>query len=484
MATASDRRRGDGERGTTLVEMLAAVSISSIVISAIAMALVLAFRTTGQASDRFIESHGSELLVSVFVPDVQSAVVAPVAEADCAGQSAGDVLQLAGDRFYAGYHLDGAELTRWVCEGGASPTSRVVASRVASAVALPPLEEASGRIGLRIITTSGRSYTVAATPRTGALDLAPPNYAPVAVADSYAGDQDVVLDRTAAVGVLANDTDANDDVLEARLVTTTLQGSLVLRSDGSFTYTPVALFSGTDTFTYTASDGTVDSEAVTVTIAVNTTVLPNTAPTAVADSYTTAEDVPLTVAAPGLLGNDTDPEADVLTVVNVSGASAGILTANPDGSFTYTPPPNFFGTVTFTYRASDSTLTSPPATVTITVTPANDAPIAVADSYTVAEDTTLTVAATGLLANDTDVDPGTTLTATAHSTLAGLTANANGSFTYTPPPNFSGTVTFTYRASDSTLTSPPATVTITVTPANDAPIAVADSYTVAEDTTL
>ena len=113
----------------------------------------------------------------------------------------------------------------------------------------------------------------------------------------------------------------------------------------------------------------------------------NDAPVAADDAYSTAEDTALTVAAPGVLGNDTDPDGDPLTAVLVSGPSHGTLTLNADGSFTYTPAANFNGTDSFTYRASDGTADSNLATVTITVTAVNDAPAATDDAYSTAEDT-------------------------------------------------------------------------------------------------
>ncbi len=208
--------------------------------------------------------------------------------------------------------------------------------------------------------------------------------------------------------------------------------------------------------------------------------LTNRPPTADSDFDSVAENTPLNVAAPGVLGNDTDPDGDLLTAVLATGPANGTLTLDPDGAFSYTPQTNFNGTDSFTYRAKDpSGAQSSPATVTITVTPVNGAPVALNNSYTANEDTPLNVAAPGVLGNDTDPD-GDPLTAVLATGPANgtLTLNTNGSFAYTPQINFSGGDSFTYRAKDpSGAQSSPATVTITVTPGNDAPVANNDSYT-------
>ena len=169
--------------------------------------------------------------------------------------------------------------------------------------------------------------------------------------------------------------------------------------------------------------------------------------------------------APGVLGNDVDPDGDPLTATLVSGPAHGTLTFNPDGSFVYTPDANYSGPDSFTYTVNDGDQTSTPATVTLTVSPVNDPPTAVADTYSLGEDHTLSVpASSGLLANDSDIDPSSALTAVlvtgpAHGTL---TLNPDGSFTYVPDPNFNGVDTFTYQVSDGTATSTPATVTLNV----------------------
>jgi hypothetical protein len=115
--------------------------------------------------------------------------------------------------------------------------------------------------------------------------------------------------------------------------------------------------------TATAAAGTLTATA-TATVSI---VVPPTAPVAVGDSYKAKKNTKLTVAAPGVLANDTDANGDPLTAVLVSNVSAGTLVLSSNGSFTYMPASNFTGKVTFTYQANDATASSNVATVTITV---------------------------------------------------------------------------------------------------------------------
>src|SRR5207249_2462460 len=107
----------------------------------------------------------------------------------------------------------------------------------------------------------------------------------------------------------------------------------------------------------------------------------NTAPVAANEAYVVGEDLTLSVAAPGVLSNDTDVENSALTAVLVSGPTHGTLVFNANGSFTYTPAANYNGADSFTYKANDGTADSNVATVTITVAAVNDAPIAAGDNY-------------------------------------------------------------------------------------------------------
>jgi hypothetical protein len=146
-------------------------------------------------------------------------------------------------------------------------------------------------------------------------------------------------------------------------VTEPVNGTVVLNTDGSFSYTPNTGYSGTDTFTYKANDGTADSNTATVTITIN-----NTTPKANDDAYLTQRGVLLFVFTPGVLANDTDPDGDPLTAFITRGAFNGTVTLNTDGSFSYTPNAGYTGTDTFTYKANDGTADSNTATVTINIT--------------------------------------------------------------------------------------------------------------------
>jgi len=214
---------------------------------------------------------------------------------------------------------------------------------------------------------------------------------------------------------------------------------------------------------------------------------------AVAGDYTIAEDSgSLTTTAggspAGVLDNDIGGAA---AAVLVSGPSFGTLSAGlaVDGSFSYTPNPNFNGTDQFTYLANDGAggPDSNVATVTITVTPVNDPPTAVADAYDAVAGTTLYVASPGVLANDSDVD-GDPLTATTSGIPpTELTAfNTDGSFTFDATLLTAGTVAqFDYVANDGTFDSlPPATVTVNVVapPANQPPVAVEDTVNTPQNT--
>ncbi len=362
------------------------------------------------------------------------------------------------------------------------------------------------------------------------------NDAPVAVDDTYSVGQNAVLTVSAANGVLDNDTDGDGDTLTVDQVAgsganvgtavTTTGGALVtINASGSLSYDPNGQFdhlgateSATDSVTYRAADGNGGTDAATITFTINGV---NDVPNAVDDAYSVGEDSTLTVnAATGVLSNDTDLDGDALTIDQVAGSGANVgtsyttaggghVTINANGSLTYDPNGQFdtlgagqSDTDTVTYRATDGGLNDT-ATITFTITGVNDAPNAVDDAYSVGEDSTLTVnAATGVLSNDTDPErhaahrrPGRRQRRQRRQRRHGRQwrdrhRQRQRLLTYDPDGQFndlgtgeSATDTITYRVSDGSLTDT-ATITLTITGVNDAPVAVDNGYTTDEDTLL
>ncbi len=299
----------------------------------------------------------------------------------------------------------------------------------------------------------------------------------VANADNYIMDENTQMVVSANDGVLFNDTDEDtDNVLTAVLSEDVDNGILILNDNGSFIYTPNSQYFGNDEFTYYVNDGTDNSNTTTVTITINEV---NFVPIANNDTYNTYEDSSLDLVNEnnGILSNDNDTDTDnILTAVMVDDSNLnGTIELNSNGSFIYTPNENFNGLATFTYQAYDAHDYSEIATVNITVTSVNDAPIAVTDDFTIDEDNALIVNFNGVLENDIDND-GNNLTAFLVSTVfdGDLMFNSDGSFTYVPNENFNGTDNFTYKAYDGTENSENVVVNINVNPVNDNPVAVDD----------
>ena len=334
----------------------------------------------------------------------------------------------------------------------------------------------------------------------------PVNDPPVAVNDADTTNEDTPI----TVDVVANDDDPNDPL--GNIDPTTVDsipgsgpanGTISINgTTGEITYTPDPGFNGTDTFDYVVCDDGNPLPALcdtaTVTIVVNPV---NDPPVAVNDADTTNEETPVTV---DVVANDDDPNdplgnIDPTTVDSIpgSGPANGTISINgTTGEITYTPDPGFNGTDTFDYVVCDDGNPLPSqcdtATVTIVVNPVNDPPVAVNDADTTNEETPITV---DVVANDDDPnDPLGNIDPTTVDTIPG-TGPANGTLsingttgeiTYTPDPGFNGTDTFDYVVCDDGNPLPSlcdtATVTITVLPVNDPPIAVNDADTTDEDT--
>jgi len=295
-------------------------------------------------------------------------------------------------------------------------------------------------------------------------------------------------------------------------------GSLTINSDGCYTYllnnalpAVQGLAAGQtlpDVFTYTARvvEGFTSPSTLTITI----TGINDSPPVAVNDSKTVAEDSGANTV--NVLVNDTDadnltgPANAGLTVTAITqGANGGtVAITNSGANVSYTPAANYYGPDSFTYQVTDSTgLTSGFATVLITVNAVNDAPVANPDSNAVTEDSPTNPVSGNVLSNDTDAD-GNTLTvasvngaavnvgAAVAGTYGSVTISSNGTYSYTLD-NSKATVqalkagqtvtdVFNYVATDGAASSNSTTLTITITGTNDAPVALAQTITTAEDT--
>ena len=308
--------------------------------------------------------------------------------------------------------------------------------------------------------TSSATVTITVTPVS---DL------PVAVDDALSTPEDTVLTGD----VLANDT-LGDAPNTVSLLSDVSNGTLTLNTDGSFEYTPGFNYNGADSFTYQITDADNETSSATVTITVTPV---SDLPVAVDDALSTPED---TVLTGDVLANDTLGDAPN-TVSLLSDVSNGTLILNTDGSFEYTPGFNYNGADSFTYQITDADNETSSATVTITVTPVSDLPVAVDDALSTPEDTVLTG---DVLANDTLGDAPNTVSLLSDVSNGTLVLNTDGSFEYTPGFNYNGADSFTYQITDADNETSSATVTITVTPVSDLPVAVDDALSTPEDTVL
>jgi hypothetical protein len=213
-------------------------------------------------------------------------------------------------------------------------------------------------------TANGGSDTSA--PQTFTIQVTAQQDPPIATDDAASVNEDDAAGVT--FDVLANDSDPDGDALTVGSFdgSTIAQGTLTHNGGGSFTYLPDAAFWGSESFTYTVSDGNggTDTATVSITVAAQPDV-----PLAAADAFVTPQDTPLVIAPPGVLANDFDEDGDPLTVSTtaVAAPANGVLSLAADGSFTYTPNGGFVGTDGFTYRIDDGTGRTADAAVTITV---------------------------------------------------------------------------------------------------------------------
>ncbi len=284
---------------------------------------------------------------------------------------------------------------------------------------------------------------------TVAITLLAENDAPLVTADPVTTDED--RNVSGSIEII----DADGDEVTASLSIGPENGTVIINSDGSYTYTPALNFNGADRFEIKVDDGNGGVSLATV----NVTVTPvNDLPTASADPISTNEDTAIS-------GNVTlnDVDGDTLTVSLSTPAANGTATVNPDGSFTYTPLADFNGEDSFVVQVDDGSGQLVFETVTVTVNPINDAPEVTADPVTTLEDTSVS----GSI-NIVDAD-GDEVTAMLESGPASgmVTVNTNGSYTYTPDADFNGADSFTIEVTDGEGGISSVTVNVTVDEVND-----------------
>ena len=302
------------------------------------------------------------------------------------------------------------------------------------------------------------------------ITITPVNDNPAANDDTASTDEDVAV----TIDVLANDSDADNDTLSVQSVTQPVNGT-VTNNSTNVSYTPGTGFSGTDTFTYTVSDGNGGTATATVSVTVNDT---NEAPVAQDQTLSTDEDTALTITL-----SATDNDNDTLTYTVLSNPANGTLSGTAP-NLTFTPAADWSGSTSFTFKANDGTVDSDPATVSITVTAVNDAPVANGDTVSTDEDTT---ASFDVLANDVDVENNTLQLASLPNPPSNGVAAISADKTrveYTPNADYYGSDSVTYTVSDGIGNSNTATVSVTVNAVNDTPVADSQDLTTDEDTAL
>ncbi|HEX8113424.1 MAG TPA: Ig-like domain-containing protein, partial [Kofleriaceae bacterium] len=281
----------------------------------------------------------------------------------------------------------------------------------------------------------------------------------------------VAEDGSGTIDVTANDTDPDGDALTVVSFTQPSHGASSFTGNVA-TYTPTPGYTGSDELEYTISDGHGGTSTASVFVTVTAT---NDPPVAADDTLVTPED---TEGGVNLLGNDSDPDGDSLTVVAFTQPLHGTVSVVA-GLASYIPATDYNGPDAFGYTVADPSGATSTATVHVTVVPVNDPPVAIDDSASLDEDTTATIDA---VANDSDVAGDVlaiaSVTQPAHGTVAIVSGHE---VTYTPAADYHGADSFTYTIADPSGATATATVTLAIAAVNDPPVAVADATSLDED---
>ncbi|EEZ41788.1 Ig-like domain-containing protein [Photobacterium damselae] len=342
--------------------------------------------------------------------------------------------------------VDGDNLT---FKPGSDPTNGSVTVNPDGSWEYVPNPDFNGEDSFTVVVDDGNGGTDTITVT---VNVTPANDAPVGE-DVTAETQE----ETAVTGQLTA-TDADGDNLTFKPGSNPENGSVTINADGSWEYVPNPDFNGEDSFTVVVDDGNGGTDTITVTV--NVTPI-NDAPVGEDVTAETQEETAVT----GQL-TATDVDSDNLTFKQGSDPTNGQVTVNPDGSWEYVPNPDFNGEDSFTVVVDDGNGGTDTITVTVNVTPANDAPVGENVTAETQEDTAVTGQ---LTATDADGD-NLTFKPGSGPTNGSVTVNPDGSWEYVPNPDFNGEDSFTVVVDDGNGGSDTITVTVNVTPTNDAPI--------------
>ena len=356
---------------------------------------------------------------------------------------------------------------------------------------------------LAVGETAIDSFTYTVTDGNGGTDVATVNVTITGANDvPVAADDNVSFSEDDGVSVLdlgGNDTDPDgSDTLTVGAVNTVGTTGTVTLSGGTVSYDPNSQFeslalgeTAVDSFTYTVTDGNGGTDIATVNVTITGE---NDVPVAADDNVTFGEDDGVSVL--DLVGNDTDADgSDTLTVGGINTAGTTGTVALSGGTVSHDPNGQFESLAvgetaidSFTYTVTDGNGGTDVATVNVTITGANDVPVAADDNATFGEDDGVSVL--DLVGNDTDPDGSDTLTVGAVNTAGttGTVTLSGGIVSYDPNGQFEslafgGTAidSFTYTVTDGNGGTDVATVNVTITGANDVPVAADDNATFGED---
>lgn len=289
---------------------------------------------------------------------------------------------------------------------------------------------------------------------------------PTAVDDTATTDENVTID----IDVVANDTHNDDSLTVTAVNLDSGQGAVSIVSN-QVRYVPQTSFSGTAVISYTIEDlnGDTDTGSVTVTVT-------NVNPVAVDDTANTNQDQSVLI---DVLANDSHPNSETISISSVSINGAEGTAVEESGQIRYTPESGFYGTATITYTISDGDSDTDTATVLVTVAQ-DHPPVAVDDTTSTTEDVPVTF---DVIANDTHAgSEAVTVVAATLDSGSGSLSFSGTEITYTPAAAFVGTAVITYTSEDATGDQDTGTLTVTVN-ADPVPVAVDDTYTMAQDTT-